>query len=75
MFNVKVKKVENSKAEFNFGHYDPPNWGGGYKADRKCGCGGDDVRGCYDPVLVVLLNVQNQIRPYNPPPQKKRVGL
>jgi len=39
------------------------------------GVGGDDVWGCYDPVLVVGLNVQNEIRPYNPPPQKKRVGL
>jgi len=32
--------------------------------------GGDDVRGCYDPILVphffVGLNVQNEIRPYNP---------
>ncbi len=27
--------------------------------------GGDYVRGCYDPVLVVGLNVQNEIRPYN----------
>jgi len=26
------------------------------------GWGGDDVRGCYDPVLVVGLNGQNEIR-------------
>ena len=32
--------------------------------------GADDVRGCYDPILVVGLNVQNEIRPYNPPKQK-----
>jgi hypothetical protein len=35
--------------------------------------GDDDLGGCYNPVLVVGLNVQNEIRPYNPP--KKRVGL
>ncbi len=42
--------------------------GRGYKADRAwvwglwglgCGGWGDDVRGFYDPVLVVGLNVQN----------------
>ncbi len=43
-------------------------WGG------VCVRGGDDVRGCYDTILVVGLNVQNEIneiRPYNPLPPKK----
>jgi hypothetical protein len=40
-------------------------WGCGVCGGVGCVgvCGGDDVRGCYDPVLVVGLNVQKPIRP------------
>ncbi len=42
----------------------------GRKFKSRVCVGGDDVRGCYDPILVVGLNVQKPIRPY--PPLKKK---